>query len=195
MISKLKSMKLIEEVSFDGRVRVIKAVLPPEDFSIADEEIKDDDEFLADRNHSSTMRGTTVPVTEEPQIHPHIYIDNIDNNKDYTPYNPSNNPPSKKPAKAVSVCFGSHVKLKDEEYKDLCSKYGEESIKSIIEEMNDYCSASKPKGYKDYAAAIRQWMRKRLNEGIKPKKDRKFAPCSDDNKAYEAIMEGAKYAL
>lgn len=58
MISHLKKLGFIEDVSFDGRVRIIRAILPKEIF----------DESLADRNHSSGGGGTTVPVLEEPQF-------------------------------------------------------------------------------------------------------------------------------
>ncbi len=119
-----------------------------------------------------------------------------------------NTPPTPKPTMAknapngAGVCVfsshspkpkkeahGSHVKLSQEEHASLCKAYTSTVVSTIIDEMNDYCAASKPKGYADYAAAIRSWMRKRQGTGIQPKKDRKFSPCSDDNKARQ-YLEG-----
>jgi phage replication O-like protein O len=63
----------------------------------------------------------------------------------------------------IYSCFGSHVKIKKEEYESLCEKHSKEFIDSIIEEVNDYC-ASKGKSYKDYAAAIRTFLRSKTGE-------------------------------
>jgi len=92
-------------------------------------------------------------------------------------------------------CYGSYVMLSAEEYQSFCDQYGEATLKILIDEMNDYCAASRTKGYADYAAAIRQWMRKREGTGVQTKKERKFAPCSDDQKAYEALIRGRANAL
>ena len=66
----------------------------------------------------------------------------------------------KEAAKAACV-FGSFVRLKQEEFESLNEKYGKQLVSEIIDEMNDYCAASRSKGYNDYAAAIRQWIRRR----------------------------------
>lgn len=147
----------------------------------------------------------SVDGSQEKKDPAHIIpLDKKYKSKDITPPTPSC---GKKAAKAADVCdkskkskkvfyqIGSHVQVTREEYTDLCEQYGKAPIDTLIEEMNDYCAASKPKGYADYAAALRQWMRKRLGQGVQPKKERKFAPCSDDNKAREYLEEGAKTAL
>jgi hypothetical protein len=120
---------------------------------------------------------------------------NIDNN---TPPNPQKGEAVKaaKPAKAGRVCvdFGEFVKLTKEEHEELCNVHGIAVIAGIIEEMNDYCLASRPKGYSNYAAAIRQWLRKREDQVIKNQKARKFAPSSNQSIAQakaDAWMEGA----
>jgi Helix-turn-helix domain len=142
MINHLKTLGFVQEVSFNGRQRVIKAILPAEDFG----------------NAISGQSGTAVPGREEPQFRsdrnpssaPH-YIENKEEGID-------------KNTQATNVafeCFGSHVKLKKEDYEKLVADSGKQAIDMLILEMNDYCKASKPKGYLDYAAAIRQWLRKR----------------------------------
>lgn len=80
--------------------------------------------------------------------------------KEITPPTPSD----QKAAKAARVCFGSHVKLKQEEYDKLCVDNTKQVIDTLINEMNDYCQASKPKGYVDYAAALRQWIHRRKTQ-------------------------------
>lgn len=73
--------------------------------------------------------------------------------------------------KKVSVTQrGAFVKLTDAEYDGLCYEYGRGYIEKLIAEMNDYCSASNPKGYRDYAAALRQWIRRREKSGEKESK-------------------------
>lgn len=59
------------------------------------------------------------------------------------------------------VRFGSFVRLKQSEYDSLCEKHAKKLVDEIVEEMNDYCASLKTKGYQDYAAAIRQWIRRR----------------------------------
>lgn len=79
MISNLKSKGLIEQVSFNGRVRVIKAIVPPEDFSPCQ----------ADRQKSASLTGGKVPVSPAEKCHPHIYRDtSIEKSKDNIPPTP-----------------------------------------------------------------------------------------------------------
>ncbi len=79
MLLKLKGMNLVEDVSFDGREKVIRAKVPPETFG---------DEFQAERNYSSRQRGTTVPPCQEPQFPSNPSRDSItsynkEDNKEY----------------------------------------------------------------------------------------------------------------
>jgi len=68
------------------------------------------------------------------------------------------------------IAYGSHVKLKEDTYKLLCNEYGKQKIDDTINNMNDYISMHGKKPYKDYAAAIRAWIRKDLKEGKSGKK-------------------------
>lgn len=79
MISNLKSKGLVEQVSFNGRVRVIKAIVPDEDFSPCQ----------ADRQKSASLTGGKVPVSPAEKCHPHIYRDtSIEKSIDKTPPTP-----------------------------------------------------------------------------------------------------------
>lgn len=62
--------------------------------------------------------------------------------------------------KNLKISHGSHVKLPNEQYETLCTENPKSIIDDIINQMNDYCLAH-GKSYKDYAAAIRQWLKKR----------------------------------
>ncbi len=87
------------------------------------------------------------------------------------PPSPSNELPvtlsgrqKKTPLIAVSASFmefGPHVRLTEEKYAELCSQSGTSVVDMIIEEMNDYLAATGKKPYKCYAAAIRQWIRRK----------------------------------
>ena len=57
--------------------------------------------------------------------------------------------------------YGSHVILSDIQYKTLNAEYGDEIVKGLIEEINDYLASTGRKPYKDYAATIRNWWRRR----------------------------------
>lgn len=155
MISSLKEKGLIVQVSFNGRERVIKAVMPKEDFSPCGAEV----------HESAGQRCGKVHLSDAEKRTPLIYRDkSLDKSIDNT--HPTLIETKTKTAKAVRVCvnFGSHVKMTEEEHADLCRVHGAAVISGIIEEMNDYCLSSRPKGYSSYPAAIRQWLRKRKGD-------------------------------
>lgn len=62
--------------------------------------------------------------------------------------------------------FGSFVKLRKKDYEDLCQKEGKEVIDDIIEDINNYVPNRKQGPYKDYAAVIRDWLKKRKKKHI-----------------------------
>lgn len=55
--------------------------------------------------------------------------------------------------------IGSFVALTTSDLEKLESEHGEAKIAEYIQAVNDYC-ASKGKRYKDYAATIRNWIRR-----------------------------------
>lgn len=62
--------------------------------------------------------------------------------------------------KEKRVQYGSHVQLTDSDYGKLVADHGEAVIRDYIARVNDYCAASRTGGYKDYAAATRNFLRK-----------------------------------
>ncbi len=60
------------------------------------------------------------------------------------------------------VSFGEFVKIKHKEYEELCSVNTKEVIDTVIEEINDHLLSTGKKPYKNYAATIRIWLRRKL---------------------------------
>jgi hypothetical protein len=58
------------------------------------------------------------------------------------------------------ILHGKHVKLSKDEFDKLSVVYTVKLVRYVIEEINDWMDAKKKKPYSDYAAAIRNWIRK-----------------------------------
>lgn len=58
------------------------------------------------------------------------------------------------------ICFSPLVNLKKIEYDEFVLKRGKQVVDQVIEEMNDFLIATGKK-YKNYAAALRNWFRRR----------------------------------
>lgn len=96
-------------------------------------------------------------------------------------------------SKEEKVKFGAFVKLTQREYDEFVKEYNKPGIDSLIEEMNDYCAASRPAGYKDYAAALRQWIRRRKQEKSKVSyREAEKAAINNYQKSYTDNVEARK---
>lgn len=60
---------------------------------------------------------------------------------------------------------GKYVKISLEDLTKLFHQFGQERTEKSIQEMNDYLEATGKKPYKDYAAALRNWMRREFKNG------------------------------
>lgn len=60
--------------------------------------------------------------------------------------------------------FGKHVNLTPAEFDSLVKVHGEDVLWDAICEINDYLSATGRNPYKDYAAAIRNWLKRDFNK-------------------------------
>jgi hypothetical protein len=232
MISKLKSKGLVEQVSFNGRVRVIKAIVPNEDFGMRQ----------LDRQKSASQTGRKVPVSVAEKCHPHIYRDtSIDTSIDNTPPTPSRGlaatAASSATADGVGAGKGSKTKPKKAEISEKAKSLLPKFLSIIAEVHPDYRPPKDKSGmlqeidkmlqegidedsmFKALSFAIRdntirgdwngwaskvlcanpaRYLRLKFNQiltGSKAKKERGFAPSSDDNKALEAFAELRKNAL
>lgn len=146
LISKLVDLGLVERVSFDGRTRILKSCKEkwfsrPYSQSTAD----------VDLNQPQTLKKINPCPSEKSTP---SYIENKGDIKDT------------KKAAPVCVSFGSFVRLKEGEYDKLVADHGKVAIDQLIVQMNDYCAA-KGTTYKDYAAALRQWLARRKDTTTK----------------------------
>jgi hypothetical protein len=62
------------------------------------------------------------------------------------------------------IRYGDHVVLTIDALETLKKSFGHPVVEKYIEKINDYCSAKGTK-YKDYAAVIRQWVRRDKEDG------------------------------
>lgn len=146
-----------------------------------------------------------IPYVPKGQFHPYIDNKNIYKNNNTPPYPQMGEPcvreePAPKPEKKQNSSkqkssappkaeFGSHVKLYLEEYTALIEKHGRPLVDQIIEEMNDYCSASRTKGYSCYAAAIRQWIRRRRErEELERARERPLSATEESRKVRKRLF-------
>lgn len=101
---------------------------------------------------TKAKKGTPIPDTKT--------TDTLKKKK-HTPPTPSGR------GDAREAC-GAFVRLKKEEFEELSRTYGVEVVKSVIDEINDYLASTGNKPYKDYAATIRNWIRRKESKVKKP---------------------------
>ena len=185
---KLRHMDLVENLSFEGRRRIMRAKiheylavkvdLNPSLRLIKTRPSKKVDKnppFKSESLPTQQLNQSIPKVDKNPpnrwiKIHPstknNTYYKKEDNKKDLSkerskksePKAPPS-PPPKKTKSSPSKKINQVIRLKSGEYEELCEKFGEKKVKTSIEEMTDYCLAHN-KRYKDYAAALRCWMRR-----------------------------------
>ncbi len=171
IIYTLRNCGLIEDVSFDGRRRVIKAIMPQDVKNSAEQTGRKVPPRVAEKCQSTWQETASPSYIENTSKNTRREIaepcssatsDNI--YKDSLTISLSPSPSKTKIEKPTLEPFGSHVKLTKEQYQDFCKLKPKSQIDELIEEINDYCAASRPKGYLDYAAAIRQWLKRKSRD-------------------------------
>ena len=82
---------------------------------------------------------------------------------DSKPYskNKEEHPPNPPEGGKVRVACGAFVKLTSEEKEELEKCFGNSQVEELIGEINDYLASTGKKPYKDYAATIRNWARRK----------------------------------
>lgn len=158
LISKLVDLGLVERVSFNGRQRVIRAC-KEKWFEQRSQSTPD-----VDYNQPQTLNKIN-PCGLSKSTPPIIYKEKLREKNKHIEKKPS--------AVCVSpsfLSFGTHVKLKQEDYDSLCDEYGKKTIDDLIIEMNDYISST-GKIYKCFASTLRNWLKKNKSKQIEqPKK-------------------------
>lgn len=156
MLANLKNCGLLEEVSFDGRTRIIRALNPK-------------DECQAERNCGSGLQGTAVPAKEEPQFQP-TYIYNKEDNKEEREVGLS--PPPHPPAPQLSSKklnkkekrvlkeeskknYADFVRFTEKEYQNLLDLHGHEKLQWMIDKLNSHKVSSGQVYVSDYGTMIK----------------------------------------
>lgn len=166
VISKLKKLGFVEEIHFNGRQRVIRAVLPPEDFG----------QCKADLHCSATQTCTAEQVRPEPECNPPIYIENKEKNKEReskgaappTPLSRSpvsssfSKTPRRKSAQGEKLRFGKHenVEMTQADYEAAISEYGKTLVDRNIAELDVWIGRGKAKGERDHYLTLLAFIRR-----------------------------------
>lgn len=159
-ISKLRGMGLIEDVSFNGRQRVIKA-------------------NIGKSVHESQSKSALDlnPTPHWIKIQPSVGLKS--NATDSSPiyYNKEDNKEEREDPPPLFV-FGKHIKMKRSEYDQFVAKHGKAVIEDYLQTMDDYISSVKGKPYLDAASALRNWIKRDKNSGkenVAAETNKKFA--------------------
>lgn len=103
------------------------------------------------RLRRSVDRGGGIATARGGHRYSEGIIKSKSNEEKDTPYNPPEG----------EVAFGSFVRLRTEDYDNLCKDHGKEIIDDLIDDMNNWVPNNKP--FKDYLAALRNWLKRRKN--------------------------------
>jgi len=96
-------------------------------------------------DHPRVDNGGIIPINELP---------NIELEKDiYKPRAREKKTDDRK-------LYGKFVRLKEESYNKLVQEHGFNTVKDVIECIDDYCTNNRPKGYLDYEAAFRTFIKR-----------------------------------
>ncbi len=114
---------------FNGRERVIKAVIPPEDFGACTSEVQ----------KSAPLGCSKVHLSGAVKCTPPIYIDNKDEGIEYiSPPIPPQDPAAPEAAKAAEVEVKPRKKKEMSEFSPKIREVSQEMINTIIKHEPDY---------------------------------------------------------
>lgn len=180
-LSKLKQCGYIIQQKFDGRIRTLRANLNnyghPYNtdsqhgygktlFNTSDPSKKNDKTLF------STPGMSKIAPLPRGNPHPSLIGEFIEpDNKAYNKDKKEEHPPNPPEGGSAREACGAFVKLTRKEKEALEEVYGTSRVEGIIEEINDYLASTGKKPYKDYAAAIRQWARRRGMVKVEVPKD------------------------
>lgn len=157
-LSRLKNLGYIIYEKFDGRIRTLRSNF------YGDKSLFNTSEA---RENSDKSLFNTPEITKSSPLgcenhHPSFIGRPIEpDNKAYNKDKKEEHPPNPPEGGSVREACGAFVKLTKSEREALEGVYGASRVGELIEEINDYLASTGKKPYKDYAAAIRQWARRR----------------------------------
>lgn len=161
-LSNLRKEGLIEDVSFDGRKRVIRALIH-----------RKVDESQKKVCIGYPSNGGWMPIQGGLDNDPsYPYIDSKVENKEEKRTSTSTSKKKKEgktPLSSITrIAFGEYVLLKEGDYEKLCSEIGKGYVDYYIQAINNHVPNRDEGPYKDYAAVVRQWYLRAKAEGKMP---------------------------
>lgn len=96
------------------------------------------------------------------------------------------------PIFSFSYKGNSFIRMPIHNYHDLCQEHGEEKLRKEMEKATDYLASSGSKGKKDYAAFMRNWMKK-AEEWQKPKKEEPKETHPHETEMFKKNKQLAEY--
>jgi hypothetical protein len=122
--------------------------------------------------HSGNLNSESLNSENQPLLSNDSLLSNDAHQK---PPNPQRGD-APKGAECEVLAFGEFVTIGKQAHQKLCEDHGFETISSIIDEINDYLASTGKKPYRDYAATIRQWLRRRKQQAPKTQTQTSQAP-------------------
>jgi len=144
IMKELRDEGLLIDVSFNGRKRIIKAIDPKE---------VDGGRLPTGKAVGSMPENRQAPCRKSGSLSYIERKEEIKGKEKRATLSPQKNEVSEK------VLRGKHVLLSEVEYVELCERFEKPIVDEYIERIDDYCS-SKGEKYKDYAATIRNWIKR-----------------------------------
>lgn len=170
ILKELRDNILLEDVSFNGRQRIFKALDP----SIGAGLPRIDGAGLGCKTlHLSGAKKCTTESASPSDVPIYTEIKDLEKRRDVPV----------KPKKKEKIPYREFVTLTEEEYVNILTKYGEEKVKRMLDKLNVYKESKGVKYESDYALFKEgSWLLKAVEEDVTSK-----APKS-------AIEDNAKYA-
>lgn len=183
-LTKLRRMGLIEDISYDGHKRVIRALIHryvdknPRRGGL-DLNPKGGVGFKSNSCWTEIQGGLDDNPTPIPPVL--IYESKVDikeREREEVPLPLVSAIIQEKKTQSNHESYGSYVKLLPEQYDALCMEMGKPLVDHYIEAMNAYMPNA-PKAYKDYSGAIRQWWVRDKSAGTVPKLTKTQEPINN----------------
>jgi hypothetical protein len=186
-ITNLRSLGLIEDISFNGRKRVIRALIGKEVEKAQSKAGLDLNPTLGWTKIQGSVGLKSQSSDPFSLLHDSkVYIkEEREGNKSPQPPPPSSKKVKKeKPKPIQGIMYGKYVSLPEGRYEILCNELGKSTVDYYIEAIDTWVPNNRE--YTDYEATIRNWHLRDKKEGKTSKivnLDTSL-PTSDDNREW-----------
>lgn len=173
VLSELKAQGFVEEVSFDGRRRTIKAVIPEANGS--------------EKKQPPSRQAEKCRANRQKSAGP-SYIENKGKERNIN---------TKKNQKKIAFGEYQHVKLTQTEYDNLLQDFGEEKLLYWIKQVDEWCEEN-GNSKKNYNLTIRNWEKKSPNqhkEKANPKEGKNKASAEKCKKNLQGQAQKQGYEI